>query len=388
MMLLPRRWAAYSLQTTFFLLSFLVQASLTAGAERLNAVVVLDTTSPEAERIFTVLQSHTADLAVDLQAERSTALTADLRALNRYFKTAAQTYQADIVFFADFSDSDQVVLYVSMPKLGTTLIRNIDAQNENVESRIEITAVVIRGILAAMMSGAEIGVHVSATAPAFTKEMTQGSIDRPSDLSKSIEPQDRTKKADPKTDKRTWGGARAAVQAAYGIGFVSGQTPPVPHFQALIRLSIKSMGIFFSYRGTFPFGKEDEVLSLVLTPHPLEIGFWSGFRKKNVFFRLGAALLLDPLSVKATPKTEYAAAEADFVDLRFAVSPQVAIDWYLTPEAYVTIAVCADFFIFQNAYYVEQAGTPAEQEGDSTVFLRLWPVSPMVQLGIGFGFAK
>ena len=179
--------------------------------------------------------------------------------------------------------------------------------------------------------------------------------------------------------KEKWGTARAAVQASYGLGLVSSETPPVQHFQGTIRLSVKSMGVFLAYRGTFPFGTEDENLSLVLTPHPVTVGFWTSFQKKNVFFRMGAGLLFDPLSVKATPKTESAENRADMVDFRIAATPFVAVDWFVSKDAYVTVAIAADFYIYQNAFYVKQGDTEVN-------FLRLWPVSPLFQVGFGFGF--
>ncbi len=343
-----------------------------AAGDKLKAVVVLDVTSSFAESAFSVLSGHIADLAVDLVAERVTSVSTDLQERNTYFGNTSASLQADVVFFWDFSDPGRVALYVAMPKLGTTLIRNIDAVDETIASRFEITAVVIRGILTAMLSGGEIGVHVSHAldAPGSAEnracsptESKTGSKPAEAPLTR---PEDRQRPV-------------FGVQASYGIAWVSGELLPVHHFQPALRISIRSADLFVAYRGTMPITKETEVLALALTPHAAVLGFALSLHRKNFVFKLGAAVLLDAMSVESISKIDAVGKTSDSTDFRAIAQPSVTVEWYpLSSAAYFVFSVSPDFYIFQNAFYIQ------DDQGEKIPFLRLWPVSPFVRIGIGF----
>ena len=319
---------------------------------------------PVSAGSFAVLQGHTADLPVELTTETLPGLSTDLKALNRYFRTAAEQNLADIIFFSDFSDAGQVVLYVSMPKLGTTLIRNIDAANETLESRFEITAVVIRGILTVMIEGGEIGVHMSEPPPPV-----------PAPTALQPPPPTETEKS---PDKLFVEDVRLVLESSVGLGWISEDTSLVQSFRGALRVPIKTMGIFAGYSGTLPADKEDDLLYLELTSHPIELGFWASFQKKNLVIRLGASFVFDILTVTSIPKADAVERETRSTSYRLAAAPFISADWYIAPRAFLSLALVAHINLYQNAFYIQEDDVRTE-------YLSLWPVMPMVQLGFGLG---
>ena len=341
-----------------------------ASARPLKVTVLLeapdvegDIAPPVTAGSFAVLQGHTADLPVELTADTLPGLSSDLKALNHYFKTAAEQNLADIIFYSDFSDASQVVLYVAMPKLGTTLIRNIDAANETLESRFEITAVVIRGILTVMIEGGEIGVHMAEPPPP------------PAPVAVEPPPSPDVKKC-PEEGRNNE--VRLVLESAVGLGWMSEETSLVQSFRGALRIPIKSMGIFAGYSGTLPVDKDDDLLFLQLTPHPIEFGFWASFQKKNLVIRLGASFVFDILTVTAIPKTDAEERETRSTNYRIAVAPFISADWYIAPRAFLSLALVAHINLYQNAFYIQEGDVQSE-------YLSLWPVMPMVQLGFGLG---
>ena len=323
-----------------------------------------DTAPPVTDGSLTVIKGHTGDLPVELTAETLPDLSSDLKALNRYFKSAAEQDLADIIFFSDFSDANQVVLYVSMPKLGTTLIRNIDAANETLESRFEITAVVIRGILTVMIEGGEIGVHVSEPPPPPSPPTAANPA--PIEAEKCLEEDRFTKEA------------RLVLESSVGFGWMSEQTSLLQSFRGALRVPVKNMGIFAGYSGTLPVSKDDDLLFLQLTPHPIELGFWASFQKRNFVIRLGTSFVFDILTVTAIPKTDAVERETRSTDYRVAAAPFISVDWYIAPRAFLCLALVAHINLYQNAFYIKEGDTQFE-------YLSLWPVMPMVQVGFGLG---
>lgn len=347
--------AAFFFETFLILGTQLSTAPAYASAEHLKALVIVNPTVPEEEAAFSVLKSHTSDLSVDLKAERVTELSTELKALDRYLKTAAESGRADIVMFCDFSDESSVVLYVSMPKLGTTLIRNIDAKNETVESRLEITAAVIRGILTTMAAGGEIGIHSDEHRAA-------------PNAAASPDPNEKKVK-------------KVGLGTSYGIGIASDETSPAQSIRSSVRLSAETIGVFVAYRTTLPLSKEDETLSLELCPHPVETGVWFSLKAGKTFFRLGAALVFDPITTKVIPKKQIAENKSNKTNFRFAISPLIAVESYLVPHAFIRFSISADIFIYQDDFFVTQGE-------NKTAFFGFWPVSPLFQIGFGFDFIQ
>ena len=350
------------------LMVFSVPFSASAKAKSpLRAVMMLKTAPEMSETTTLALKGYLADLAVDLLVESSENVPHDFDAQYVYFAELASERKADIVFYIDFSAATYATLYVCLPESGTTLIRHIDCSEETPEGRFEVVGVIIRGLLAAMSTGGEIGIHIPEVAepPTPVQENTpeSDSVDRDACVSGPVS-------ARPLV--------RFGVKAGYGLGIASRDIPVVHNFRLAVGAKISVLRIFAAYRVTMPMNKEDEQVSLSLYPHPISlgVGYEKSFSKWTVL--LGLEGIVDPLSWKIVPKSDTALPETGHLTIRGTVTPFFLADWTLSTQTSLYLGVSLDIYVYQPTYNLRV-------DGQAVPFLSLWTFSPFVQIGVGFG---
>ena len=348
-------------------------SAISAAAESLNAVMIVDTPDAAAKNAETVLRGNLADLSVALTIESLSEAPQTFDELYRVFSTRARASRADVVFLVDMDASSYATVYISLPQTGTTLVRHVEFTDETPEGRYEMVAVIVRGILTAMSTGGEIGVYIPDVPPP-ANEVDEEASNRGSQTDAA---------AGAETRQSTEGNSAVnmvMVRAAYGLSVAAEETSVVHHFRLAVGGDLRYVAMFAAYRFTLPFGSENDDVALSLTPHPVSVGAAGIIRFSKGRFLMGLEGIIDPLSLKVTPKSEQTAAENDNA-IRVAVSPFVMMDWHVARCASIYAAASFDVYVYQPVFKVREEEEPVK-------FLSLYRFSPFFHIGMGFGVAR
>lgn len=349
---------------------------------RLKAVLVLKIDKEKAENATTVIRGHLTDLPVNLEVAPSKGLPESFDGLYGRFTLLAEKKGAKVVFLIDLSGTDHATLFISLPDTGTTLVRHIDCSDETTDGRYEVVAVIVRGVLAAMTTGGEIGVHIPEVpeSPTSSAEAVPDGDPQEEDDDDDDDASTSRKIADEKSDG-IYSSITFTARAAYGLGMASEKIPVVHNFRLDLGANLESFRLFVSYRVTMPFGREDDDVMLTLYPHPLGLGL--GYRiqfSKGALF-VGLEGILDPVSWNVIPQNDRAVEESPHRTLRYAVSPFLLADWQVSHHASFYFAFSLDIYLYQPVYYLTI-------EGEKSAFMSLWTFSPFFQIGVGFGLGR
>jgi hypothetical protein len=372
-------------QTGFFGLCCALVAVLprTAAADTFKVAMLVSSASEEGEAAAAAIRSHLSDLPVELVIEKTEGISFDVVKLHAVVQEIASRVQSRVVFFADFRDPDRTVLFVSIPKVGTTLIRHIDCEDETLSSRYEATAVIIRGILISMLGGGEIGIHVPPAPPqdavkaqpeVGAQKATKPVPPKAGEAKKDSEIQAAKEKA-ALVSTRT---SRFHIDTSYTLGLRFSDRELMTHALRIGLLGFvgKRAFLFAAYRFTLPFSNRfsseikyreaTETVNLLLTVslHPIEIGAGTRWQWKTVDLHLGAALMVDVIywrstTVKSDSQDENTGTGITFdtsrsphaaLGWRMGISPHAALGWRITDATTLYIAFLADFLIYKKNF--------------------------------------
>jgi hypothetical protein len=341
--------------------------------EVLRAVMIISHASTVDTNASDAVQGYLADLPVDLVVESSSQLTSDLYMLEALALGFAERHGAKVVFAADFAHQNRVLLYVSLPRVGTTMLRSIDCTDESVESRYEAVSMVIRGILQAMVKGGEIGVHEPAPLPEIKQDASTAKVEP--DEKETLPPEESNPvPSPPPPPPRPWLGLTTACT----LSMLSSEFLAVFGIRTgILGIINEHLRVFAAYRFTLPFKKVSDNLALDVYLHPVELGATLEWQIKDLSIATGGALLLDPVSWRVTPRTGNARERPDTIALRVGVAPHFSFGWLITNAAVFFLSVSCEIYIYQQKFKYDVG----EQR---TSLIDLWRLNPLLQAGLKF----
>jgi hypothetical protein len=309
-----------------------------------------------------------ADLPVTFTVITPETLPPDYLSLSNFFQTLASEHHARIVFLAQFTAPDSATLYVALPDTGTTLVRHIALTAESPEGRYELIAVIIRGIVTAMTSGGEIGVHIPEVPKPNTPPEEQPPTEGPPPTGAVC------------TDLPSQR-SRFTFRAGYGLSIASLDFPMVHQARLGVAGAFGPLVAFLAYRLVVPFVNTDTYLTLYLSPHPIELGF--GIQKSFGDFdvQITLAPVVNILSWEIATNNVGATARKQRRTFWVALSPSLIVDWRLTCQMSLYIGISADIYVYQTVFEIQQ-------DDDKRPYLSLWKASPLFQLGLRFGWGR
>ena len=392
----------------------------TAPADTFKVAMLVSSASEEGEAAAAAIQSHLSDLPVELVIEKTEGISFDVVKLHTIVQEIAARVQSRVVFFADFRDPNRTVLFVSIPKVGTTLIRHIDCQDETLISRYEATAVIIRGILVAMLGGGEIGIHVPPVPPKDTvKEQPETAAPKET---KPTSPKAGAKKKASETESSEGEAAgtsrrasRFQVETSYTLGLRFSDQELMTHALRIgfLRFVGKGAFLFAAYRFTLPFndilepnfnfahtgedGQEDTDTIIVrygltVALHPIEVGAGMRWQWGAVDLHLGAALMVDVISWRSILISRESDSSGISVDAdpspraevgwRMGLSLHTAVGWRITDATTFYLAFLADFLAYKKDFKVSIG--VSDNSPSKWTLSKLNFINPGVQVGLRF----
>ncbi len=343
--------------------------------------------SDTRDDVVTTIRNNLIDLPVELVVEQTEASSPDLFELHSKVQAIAERVRSRAVFFADFSDPDRTVLYVSIPKSGTTLIRHINCKEETLISRHTATAVIIRSIIVAMLGGGEIGIHVPST------PSPPPPVEPPPPPDSSVPKEKKAARKPPKKETSEVAKRRASrlqLETAYlGSLFFSEDQFAVHGLRSAVTGFPGSFAYLFAgYRLMMPFTNELSVgennLRLCVSPHPIEVGIGGRISQSQLDLRLGGAFLLDLITWDVMTLTYDEDLEDDTLTrksdtgVRLALAPFVSAGWPISETMTIYLAVSAEFAIQTVIFKVKVTEDKARSLSE-TSFLNL-----SIQTGLRF----
>ncbi len=342
---------------------------------QLKAVMIISNASEVDTDASDAVQGYLADLPVSLVVVSSGRLTSDLYTLEALAQEVADEHDAKVVFAADFAHQNRVLLYVSLPGVGTTLIRNIDCTDETVDSRFEAVAVIIRGILSAMVKGGEIGIHEPPPPPETTPEPAaeppppEKEADSASNTAKGTDSA-AAQESDPRVD----------ISTAYLLTILSDDVLMVHALRVSPTMYLgKWFRLFAAYRFTLPAVLKEQLLEIDIAPHPVELGLGFSKRWERIMFEGAAALVIDPMKCTSSPGMPGVTPAEGKITVRLGISPSLTVGLPITRRSLFFLAVSADIYFYQPVFKVRETADNTTR----TVF-KLWIASPGVHLGFRF----
>lgn len=344
------------------------------------------------------IQSHLVDLPVDLVIERASGLAFEGVQLHSVAQDIAARLQSKAVFVADFRDPARIVLVVSIPKVGTTLIRHIDCAEETLSSRYEAAAVMIRGILVAMLGGGEIGIHAPPSPPSPVEEPDAAppeeapAPESPSETAPAKDESEPEPKpvAPPVSPNET--PSRFSAAAAYLMGFRFSEEQLMFH---AIRFGVsatvfRQLRLHLAYRFTLPFNYDVSIIGvdgpssflLQVSPHPIEVGGGWAWMRDAVSLRLGLAFVTDIVSWQSThfsgPLPSNVGPSVEDRGVRLAITPMASLGWVVSGSMVLYGAFSLDILLLRPRFQGYDPGGQLRTLSTARMF------NPGVHLGVRF----
>ena len=352
-----------------------VSAQGVAPKPKLKAIMVL---KPDGELAVKtdVLKGHLADLPVEFIVITPETIPPDYPALYDYFRTLAQEHGARIVFLAQFIAENEANLYVSLPDTGTTLVRHIRlAEEESSESQFELVAVIVRGIMTAMTSGGEIGVHIPEV-PAPIEKETPG-------VAPEAEPPLKTEPLTcPECD--TSPNAKPSMfsfRAGYGVGIASREFPWLNNFSIALSGRFNLFCVYLGYRVVLPLVSRSTTLDMPVFFHPISVGVGVQIPVDAFELQFTLAPTVNIVTWDISSRNEDTYGRKNRNEIWFALTPTAMMSWNFTHQASFYLAVSLDVYLRKSSFAINPVDAP-----EAETFLKLWWVSPLVQIGMRFGF--
>ena len=120
----------------------------------------------------------------------------------------------------------------------------------------------------------------------------------------------------------------------------------------------------------------------MLSPHPVVFGVGLRLEMSSVELQLNLAPLVNVLSWEVTATNEATTARKENRTVWFALSPSIVLDWQMTHQASLFIAISLDIYLRKTAFEVQREGVEASEP-----LLDFWRASPLFQIGAQFGFS-
>lgn len=360
-----------------FLCAGQVGAQDAVPTPELKVVMVLKPDSELAAKID-VLKGHLADLPVEFIVITPEIIPHDYPELYDYFRTLALEYKAKIVFLAQFDDENDANLYVTLPDTGTTLVRHLTlAKEESPEGRYEFVAVIVRGIVTAMTNGGEIGIHISDVPKPVEEADT--------DANASQTPVKPTKTESPSCPERETGSdatlSMFTLRVGYGAGIASEKYPLVHNFNIALFGRFNLVSVFVGYRVVMPIVSRNTNFDMSIFFHPIWAGIGVRIPLGEFELQFNLAPVVNIVTWDIASASESIAKRDDRKEVWFALSPTIIVDWNFSHQASLYLAVSLDVYLKYSSFAVLSV-----ERLKKATFLELWRTSPLIQIGLQFGF--
>jgi hypothetical protein len=331
--------------TAALLLAATAFATGAAASDQTPVVMVSPTHQRDlAQRTAEAVAAQLADLPVAFTVEWTAELAPDMRSQVDVARKTADRLDATAVFWVDLSVPEQLFLYIAEREGGRILVRNISADDEDLEARLETVALIIRGAVTAFLAGGKIGVEAPP----------------------------------PEPEEPTWPTGALDVFVAYALTLYSSEELLLHGARLGLSVRLGSwVRAHLAYRLQIPLQVEGEYVGLDVHPHPFELGVTGRFPIGDWYVDTGVGLLVDVVTVDVIALEDEVLVRR--VDRRwlFGATPSVGVGRRLGRILAIYLAVGADVLFNEQWYAVE---TP---EGNQTV-LKPFTVRPIFRLGTLF----
>ncbi|MBN1770848.1 MAG: hypothetical protein JXB32_06300 [Deltaproteobacteria bacterium] len=312
-----------------------------------------------SERAVEAARAQLADLPVEIEVVWVETMTPGLREQLGVIRVLAAERGAGIAFWVDLESADEVMVYVAEPGGGRVLARAIDTGGQPEESRYEITALILRATIEALVQGGEIGVRMpelpDVVSPPVIRPVPAPPVAPPPPV-----------EAVPVLELS---GAYAPALQDDGLSVVhAGRL-------ALTWRPAAWAGVFAACRLVAPFERENEQVVLSFEPHPFEIGFGVRWTWGDWRLDLSGALVNDVVSWSAQPRRDTVETRSPSWRWVVALAPEVAVRWSPLGNYALFAGLGMDFVLNDGPSVVD---TPL---GPATV-VEPWPVRPFLRLGV------
>jgi hypothetical protein len=241
-------------------LALLVSPTVRAEEPAPPVVVLLFAAQDEgaANTLLGAVQAQLGDLPVQLSIERSAEFPATLPDQVGVAADVAARLSATTVFWFDVSIPEQIFVYLAERGGSRVLVRAVDATGE--VERLESTAVIVRGLVQAVLEGGTIGIQSPpASPPPQPTPPAPGESPAASPVPEPAMP----------VPARSWLG----LQLAYAVDFFSDQVTVVQGVAAGLLFHVDpNWSLFAAYRVLTDADASGGGVDLSVSRHPMELG--------------------------------------------------------------------------------------------------------------------
>jgi hypothetical protein len=302
------------------------------------------------------VQAQVSDLPVRLVVERTAGFPPTLPAQVAMAAEIAARVAAGTVFWLDVSVPDRVFIFLAEPGGSRVLVRAVDATEE--AERVESVAVIVRGLVQAVLDGGTIGIAPPAPPPP-----------EPPAASLPAEP---AVVPPPPAPARAWLG----LQLAYEADFFTDQITALHGLAAGLVFHLQeNWSVFAAYRILGPAEVSGGGIDLDVSRHPMELG--ARFRWPLGDWDVGAGLygVVDYLTRDAGTRSSGMQVTA----------PETAWLGGLGLLVHGSYRIAGSFRVFLDAgidVFVNGVEYVVDTGAGRTMLLGSWYVCPRVLLGL------
>lgn len=332
-------------------------------------VMILTDADPKTAPLPVSLRAQLVDLPVELIVEQVEAVPESLPAQRALASTVATDAGVDLVVWFQLDQSDRLYLFISEQGRERTLVRELPADGRSAAGRAASAALIVRGVVAALVEGGHLGV-----VPQFTEAVDEEAEPEPKapvETPSEVEPSE----PEPEPEEEPRFAPRFQIAAAYQA---EGYSPQIPVSHAVVvgldTWFGKNLRLDLRFRGTMPLRVSTDEIELDVQRYPIALGLRGAARLRgNVDLGGGVVGIVEPMVRRATPlQTGVTVDEPRQTWLRGAVGAVLHAGWTVHPRVRLFVDVGADVRLGPLDFSIEGGET----------LLTPFPVRPRGQVGL------
>lgn len=355
--------AAVVVATVWTALCFLPdQAHGGQPPDHVTVMIASRKTKEESNRALAALRSQMAGLKVVLNVRWISALSRSFPAQIREARRLAKKKSVLAVFWCDFTDQDQILVYIARPGLRRVFVRRVDRSREGARGAFEAIGVIVRTTVEAIRQGGRIGVVLPRKARPIPTRPALRTPPRPPGA----------------RSRDRFGAVSLSLEAAYTATMQ--HSPKQPLHGGYLGLEMR-----FSRSWSVMVGSafhpditiNDHQTTIQLGKHPILLGG----RFRHAFGRFTLAgqlhLTLDIHQWHTTVHSDALEARPDGTDIGIGIGAQLRGEVRIHSWMRLFVAAGAEVLVRSPKYTI--------QLGDRRLgLLDPWPVQPCLLVGISF----
>jgi hypothetical protein len=311
------------------------------------------------------IRAQLVDLPVELVVVSIDALPGSLPRQHELARSVSVDHGAELVLWFELAAEERLYLYLSEQERASTLMRELSVAGESAAGRAASVAVIVRGVVDALVQGGHLGVEFEEVA-ARAEE-----VEAPAEREIIAEPPGEDGDAI-EVPRRTL--VEVALTAAYGIERFSDAAPAAHAIVLGIDLWLAELLLIdLRYRATFPVRIDDGAARFEITRYPTQLGLRGAGHKGAWDFGGGIVFVLDVIERRGTALIPGVVVSEDRRWVRSAIGPVLQAGWRAHPRIRLWLDVGFDVHFSPVEHFAE---------AEDRAVLRQYAFRPRGQLGL------